>query len=113
MEKKFDKEFIADLACFMEGYNKEIRAHLVEEAATIAADPMIRKLLHEYRARIEKKDRDLLRELDLHLNHGYDMSDEEFCLNHSGSYHDVLDDLLVKDWWHKRYDEMKKEEEAA
>lgn len=113
MEKKFDKEFIADLACFMDGYNKEIRAHLIEEAPNIAADPMIRKLLHEHRVRVERKNLDLLRDLDLHLNLGCDMHDEEFCLNHSGSYHDVLDDLLVRDWWSKRYDEMKKEEGAA
>ena len=113
MEKKFDREFIADLACFLDGYNKEIRAHLIEEAPKIFDDPMIRKLLHEYRDRVEKKDRDLLRELDFHLNYGHEMYDEEFSLNHSGSYHDVLDDLLVRDWWSKRYDEKKKEEGAA
>ena len=107
--KKFDSEFVADLACFMKGYVKEIQSHLIDEAERIAADPMLRKLLHEYRVRCEKRDADFLRDLDWCLNSGYDMSDGESCLLHSGSYHDVLADLLVNDWWHEHC----KKEDAA
>ena len=109
MDKKFDREFIADLACFMSGYVKEIRDHLIDEAEAIYADPMLRKLLHEYRVRVEKRKADFLKDLEWCLNNGWDKPSGESCLIHSGSYHDVLDDLLVRDWWH----EYRKKEGAA
>ena len=113
MEKKFDREFIADLACFMKGYVKEIRDHLIDEVEAIAADPMIRKLLHEYRERVEKADADFLSDLDWCLNKGYSKPDGESVLIHSKSYHDVLDDLLVKEWWHEFCEAKRAKEEKG
>lgn len=108
--KKFDKEFVADLACFMNGYVKEIQGHLIDEAERIYADPMLRKLLHEHRVQHEKRDADFVHDLDWCLNDGFHRP-EVSCLNRAKSYHDVLDDLLVKDWWSAEYD--KKREGAA
>jgi len=108
MDKKFDREFVADLACFMKGFVKEIRGHLIDEAENIYADPMLRKLLHEYRVQCEKRDSDFVKDLDWCLNDGFNQP-EVSCLNHAKSYFDVLDDLLVKGWWH----EYRKKEDAA
>lgn len=107
---KFDKEFVADLACFMQGYVKEIQGHLIDIVDQIYADPTLRLMLHEYRVRCQKRDDDFLRDLDWCLNHGSDWDGEEFILNHSKSFHDVLDALLVKDWWH---DYCQKDKEDA
>ena len=102
MEKKFEREFIADLACFMQGYVKEIQEHLISEAGNIAANPMICRLLHEYRVRCEKAEADFLKDIEFRLNYGHETDLSESCLIHSGSYHDVLDDLLVREWWHEQ-----------
>lgn len=108
---KFDKEFIADLACFMEGYVKEVQGHLIAEAENIASDPLLRKLLHEHRVHSEKQKDLFLMDLDMCLNHGFEQPTAS-CTAHPDSYHDVLDDLLVKDWWHEKCEEKRKEEAA-
>lgn len=99
--KKFDKEFVADLACFMKDYVDEIRAHLIDIAPDIAADPTICRLLHKHRVHCESRDAHFLRDLDWCLNNGMDKPTAS-VLDHPSSYHDVLNDLLVKDWWHEK-----------
>lgn len=98
---KFDKEFIADLACFMDGYVKEIKEHLIAEAENIASDPLLRKMLHEHRVHSEKRKALFLMDLEMCLNDGFGFP-EYSATAHPGSYHDVLNDLLVKDWWHEK-----------
>ena len=98
--KKYDREFVADLACFMKDYVKEIQGHLIDIAPDIAADPTICRLLHKHRVHCESRDARFLRDLDCCLNNGMDKPTDS-ALDHPGSYHDVLNDLLVKDWWHE------------
>lgn len=99
--KKYDKEFVADLACFMKDYVKEIQGHLIDIAPDIAADPMLCRLLHQHRVHSENRDAHFLLDLDNCLNYGAGKPTDS-VLNHPGSYHDVLADLLVKDWWHEQ-----------
>lgn len=109
---EFNSGFIADLAFFMRDYVEEIRNHLIEEAEIIAANPVVCKLLHEYRARSEAQNAEFERELRNCLLYGYSKPSGKNCLLHPESYREVLNDLLVKEWWHE-YCEAEKAKEAA
>ena len=113
MEKKFEKEFIADLAYFMKDYVKEIRDYLIDEAESIAANPMLCKLLHEYRVRSVALDDEFVKNLEWHLNDGFEKPSYEDCLLHPGSYRDVLYDLLVREGYRVHCEAERAAKEAA
>lgn len=94
---KISDELVNDLAIFSETYVERIRIAIIQNAGQIAKDPTIIHLLHEYAIRKQQERTDYARDV-MNAIKGMEFRPSNNCLTHTGSYRDVIDDLLRPYW---------------
>lgn len=97
ISKNITDEFIEAITNFAAGYISRIKVSIFSHANEIADDDMLRTLLLEYNRRSKKYKEQAARDARNIILHGMNLSENTFedsCLNHAGSYHDVIADMM-------------------
>ena len=98
ISKNIDDEFVEAITNFAAGYISRIKVSIFSHANEIADDDMLRTLILEYNRRSKKYKEQVARDArNIILNGMNYLSENTFedsCLNHAGSYHDVIADMM-------------------
>ena len=97
ISKNITEEFVEAITNFANGYISRIKVSIFSHANEIADDDMLRTLLLEYNRRMNEYKKQAARDARNIILHGMNLSDNVFddsCLNHAGSYHDVIADMM-------------------